>query len=444
MGNLRKLFSQLNFDPGSAEMRIFWFFLPLILAILALNVLYLASPLNIFAGLLLALVGAVVYFTSAWISGLNLKSRLEKNELMGIVSGLEDALVVHDQNLKVTFFNPAAQHLFSLRQEDVLDRVLRPQDVEVAPLKLLAQVIFPSLAPVLIPRSRSGEYPQIADLSFAEAGLELRVTTVPLADDKGRLRGFLKIIRNRTREVALIRSKQEFITVASHQLRTPITELNWALETISQDTGLAADMKSLAENALNSARKMLHIVEDLLSVSRLEEGRFGYSFESTDPAALVGKILADAMPAANRSGLQLYFERPKEELPQVTVDVQKLSMVLSNLVDNAIRYNVPNGQIVVTLEKVADQPYVEVRVKDTGIGLPAEEMEKLFSKFFRASNAVKFQADGSGLGLYIARNIIQAHGGQIWAESELNRGTTVHFTIPTDPSLVPQKEVALE
>ena len=119
-------------------------------------------------------------------------------------------------------------------------------------------------------------------------------------------------------------------------------------------------------------------------------------------------------------------------------------MVLSNLVDNAIRYNVPNGQIVVTLEKVADQPYVEVRVKDTGIGLPAEEMEKLFSKFFRASNAVKFQADGSGLGLYIARNIIQAHGGQIWAESELNRGTTVHFTIPTDPSLVPQKEVALE
>ena len=444
MGNLRKLFSQLNFDPGSAEMRIFWFFLPLILAILALNVLYLASPLNIFAGLLLALVGAVVYFTSAWISGLNLKSRLEKNELMGIVSGLEDALVVHDQNLKVTFFNPAAQHLFSLRQEDVLDRVLRPQDVEDEPLKLLAQVIFPSLAPVLIPRSRSGEYPQIADLSFAEAGLELRVTTVPLADDKGRLRGFLKIIRNRTREVALIRSKQEFITVASHQLRTPITELNWALETISQDTGLAADMKSLAENALNSARKMLHIVEDLLSVSRLEEGRFGYSFESTDPAALVGKILADAMPAANRSGLQLYFERPKEELPQVTVDVQKLSMVLSNLVDNAIRYNVPNGQIVVTLEKVADQPYVEVRVKDTGIGLPAEEMEKLFSKFFRASNAVKFQADGSGLGLYIARNIIQAHGGQIWAESELNRGTTVHFTIPTDPSLVPQKEVALE
>src|SRR3989344_2707195 len=93
--------------PPSAESRIFWFFLPLILAILALNVLYLASPLNIFAGLLLALVGAVVYFTSAWISGLNLKPGLEKNELRGIVSGLEDALVVHDQNLKVTFFNPA-------------------------------------------------------------------------------------------------------------------------------------------------------------------------------------------------------------------------------------------------------------------------------------------------------------------------------------------------
>ena len=103
-----------------------------------------------------------------------------------------------------------------------------------------------------------------------------------------------------------------------------------------------------------------------------------------------------------------------------------------------------NGEVTVKVDKMQDKPYVVVSVKDTGIGVPPEAMEKLFNKFYRADNALKRQTEGSGLGLYIAKGIVNAHGGQIWAESELNRGTTISFALPTDPNLVPKTEVGAE
>jgi two-component system sensor histidine kinase VicK len=122
------------------------------------------------------------------------------------------------------------------------------------------------------------------------------------------------------------------------------------------------------------------------------------------------------------------------------IDPKRLSLAVTNLLENAIRYNVENGEVTVKADKMQDKPYVVVSVKDTGIGIPPEAVANLFKKFFRAENAVKTQTEGSGLGLYIAKGIIAAHGGQIWAESELNRGTTISFALPTDPNLVPKTE----
>ncbi len=116
-------------------------------------------------------------------------------------------------------------------------------------------------------------------------------------------------------------------------------------------------------------------------------------------------------------------------------------MVFSNLIETAIKYNVENGEVIVGVERVEGQPHVKVSVKDTGIGIPADQMDKLFTKFFRAENVVKVVTDGTGLGLYIVKNIVKRHGGEIWAESEINRGSTFSFTLPTDPKLIPPKEV---
>ncbi|MFA4990905.1 MAG: ATP-binding protein, partial [Candidatus Paceibacterota bacterium] len=121
-------------------------------------------------------------------------------------------------------------------------------------------------------------------------------------------------------------------------------------------------------------------------------------------------------------------------------DPMRIKIVIQNLLENALRYNVENGQIIVKVEK--KPPYVEVSVSDTGIGIPKDELPKLFTKFFRASNVLKYETEGTGLGLYITKNIIEAHGGKIWAESIENRGSTFYFTLPIDEKLIPKRHIS--
>jgi signal transduction histidine kinase len=368
----------------------------------------------------------------------------EAAELRSIIASMQDGLIVYDQNFAVSLFNAAAEKIFGMKKEAVIGQTVGPQQAQDPLLQRLVQTLFPTLAPTMVPRSKSGEYPQVVDISFESPTLELRTITAPLADASGHVTGFMKIIRDRTHEIALAKAKTEFITVASHQLRTPTTNIEWTLEALAGIANLDENSKTLLANAQVSAKQLKTVVEDLLNISRIEEGRFGYALEDADLTAFIQKILGEILPQARRLGISLYFDPPVQPLPPVHIDQKKLSMAFTNLVDNAIRYNVANGSVTVALQKQADKPYIEVTIKDTGIGVPAEDAQKLFSKFFRASNAVKTRADGSGLGLYITQNIIQAHGGSIWLESELNRGSTFHFTIPTDFSLIPPKEVAME
>ncbi len=369
---------------------------------------------------------------------------LERNQLKSIISTMDDALLVYDQNFKVLFLNGSSERLFGLKSADFVGKQIDPKLAENSVLRRLVQVVFPSLAPSMISRSPSGKYPQVVDLSFDDPYLELRTFTSPITDESGNLVGFMKIIRDRTREVSLSKEKTEFVTVTSHQLRTPLTHVVWGLEAITKEPTLSPEMSALAQNAYASAIQLREIVEDLLNISRIEEGRFGYQFQKMNLFGFIEEILKPASETARQLGIKILFDRPAEQLPEVTIDPQKLSMVLSNLIDNAIRYNVKNGEVIVSAKKLSDAPYVEISVRDTGIGIPPEEVQKLFVKFFRASNALKFATEGSGLGLYIAQNIVRAHGGSMRVESELGRGSIFSFTLPVDTSLIPPKEVPLE
>jgi signal transduction histidine kinase len=426
------------------EMQLFWVALFLLVVSFTLDFLTPSLLLSVASGALLAVAAFIVFLSAYRSARVNTEMRLEANELRSVLANLNDAAIVYDQSFAVFFFNPAAERTFGVSASLVVGTVVQPKDVERPERRLLTQVIFPSLAPTLVPQSKPGAYPQIVDLSFEDPPLELRVTTVPVIGDDGTRYGFMKIIRDRTREIFLLRSKTEFISVASHQLRTPVNEIKWATEFLAQDAAIVGQSREILTTMLRSVRTVADLIDNLLNTSRIEEGRFGYNFAATDLVEYVGKVLAEAMPQVERAGLKLYFDRPEGQLPQVMIDAQKLSMVLSNLLDNAIRYNVKNGEITVRVAPAAEGSFLEVSVKDTGIGVPAEQMAKLFSKFFRADNAVKFQADGSGLGLYIAKNIIRAHGGQLWADSAIDRGSTFHFTLPTDPSLVPSREAPLD
>lgn len=433
-----------KFFAGLPEMRLFWMLAPVIVALIILNLIYLSSFFAVLSSGFLAIIAVVVFLTIYRAAKMNLGTRVERNELKNIILSLGDGLVVYDQDFKILFFNPAAERLFGVKADTIMGKAITPRDAEREELKRFAQVIFLALAPTLIPRSRPGENPQVADISFEDPVLELRVTTSFVPDDLGRPAAFMKIIQDRTREVSLIKSKSEFITVASHQLRTPINEVKWALETLSGNKSLDQEGKDLLTRTLVSVKTLVEVVEGLLDVTKIEGGKFGYSFEETDLVGFLDTVLGAALPQVQQAGIKLYFDRPKEPLPRVMIDSQRFSMVVSNLLDNAIRYNVPNGQIIVSVKKSDQDSYLEIIFKDTGIGIPPDQVPKLFGKFFRADNAVKFQTEGSGLGLYIIKNIIQAHGGQVWIESELNRGTAIHFTLPTDFSLVPPREVPLE
>ena len=173
---------------------------------------------------------------------------------------------------------------------------------------------------------------------------------------------------------------------------------------------------------------------------QIEEGRFGYNFEKLNIIELIEKIVSKTKEVCAELGLKLIFQKP-DELIEINADSQKISMALLNILDNAVKYNVKNGEIILAVEKLIDKPYIRISVKDTGIGIDEKDAGKLFTKFFRGENAAKAIPTASGLGLYIAQNIIRRHGGEIKFESELNRGSVFYFTLPIDPKLIPPKEI---
>ncbi len=149
-------------------------------------------------------------------------------------------------------------------------------------------------------------------------------------------------------------------------------------------------------------------------------------------------MIEEYSPLIKQHNIKMYLEYPSDGVPKFKFDPMRIRLAFQNLIENAIRYNVENGEIVITLVK--KEPFLEISVRDTGIGIPKEELPKLFSKFFRAANVLKYETEGTGLGLYIVKNIVEAHGGKVWVESIENRGTTFFFTLPMAEGLIARRK----
>lgn len=420
-------------------MRPFWYFLPLAMALIGINAFYLEPAWIAISVSIFVVMGVILFLNGIRISRLSGEIKLERNELGSIIANLLDGLIAYDQNFRIVMMNRAAEQMLGVKYAEVMGRPITPDVVKDRRFALLAQVLYPSIAPLVVRRTEGGAYPQVADMSFVDPTMEFRVTTDRIVDPNGVLLGFVKIIHERTREVEMMKSKSEFIEVAAHQLRTPLTSINWIFESLAREpmNETQKEMVNMGEMAIGN---VLKTVNDLLDVSQIEEGKYGYHFQSVDLNVFADEALAQMMSYAKEMGIKLYLKKTDSPII-VSIDPQKMGLVFSNLVSNAIKYNIENGEVTMEIKKQEEKPFVEVSVRDTGIGIPSEEMQRLFTKFFRADNAQKTVADGTGLGLYIARNIVRRHGGDIWAESELNRGSIFHVTIPTDVSLIPPKEM---
>jgi signal transduction histidine kinase len=437
------VFSKFRIVFIRSEFRMAWILFAIALGAFLVSVVYVPYPLVAveagFTVVIIVLAFAVAYHSVQ--AGVIVEGG--KGELDSLIASVIDPLIIYNVDFKVTFFNAAAEQLFHLNAQTVIGHVLSPRDVSAPGWQVLTQAVFPSLAPRVIAKSHEGEHPQIFDLTFTDPELELCVITSPILDKEGKTTGFLKIIHDETPQAAALRSKTEFVTIASHQFRGPMTDISWALQALSADASMSETSKAIVNNALAASQGLIRRIEDLLNVAKMEEGRAGYAFEDADIADFVGKVIAEVLPATHKAGIKVYFDRPTEPLPHVMIDSRQLSVALVNLLENAIRYNVESGEVFVRVDRVEGKPFVRVSVRDTGIGIPPEAIDKLFKKFFRADNALQSQTEGSGLGLYIAKSIVNAHGGELWAESELGRGTIMQFTLPTDPNLVPKSPTGL-
>lgn len=424
------------------EMKILWLFLFLVALILIVDVIYLNPLWTAVSAMILLSVGIIMFAMNIRAAKNKVQLINETRRMDDIISSMNDGVVVYDQDFVVQLFNRAAEGIFGITAKEVIGQKISPESVRNQRLEMLTKVIFQSLAPQILRRSPEGEYPQIVDITFEEPQHDLRVTTDRMTDDRGNITGFLKIVRDRTREVELVKSKSDFITVAAHQLRTPLSAISWAIQGLNKEK-LSDEQKDLVNAGLSAASNLQKIVEDLLNVAKIEEGKFGYNFQKTDIIVFLQNLLNQAAPVAKEYSVKVYMETPPEPEMFVEIDAERMSLVAANLLENAIKYNVPNGQVVVSVQRQAEAPYLQINIADTGMGMTQETMDKLFTKFYRGANVVAKEANGSGLGLYIVKNVIRRHGGQIWVESEINRGTTFHFTIPTESSLIPQREMAV-
>ncbi len=228
--------------------------------------------------------------------------------------------------------------------------------------------------------------------------------------------------------------KDEFISMASHQLRTPLTSIKGYLSMVLEgDVGnISAQQRSLLHEAFKSSERMVRLITDFLNVSRLQTGKFILEKALFDLSEVVKQELENLSVIAKNRNLSLRLVGADGPLP-VFADESKIRQVIMNYVDNAIYYSRPNGTIVIKLESTKKD--VSVSVIDTGIGVPHSEQEKLFKKFYRAPNARKQRPDGTGVGLFLARRVVEEHKGKIIFSSKEGKGSTFGFSLPLADAL---------
>ncbi len=257
---------------------------------------------------------------------------------------------------------------------------------------------------------------------------------VTLQDEVDTATHKLKLQNKRLEE--LDNTKDDFISMASHQLRTPLTSVKGYLSMVLEgDAGkINTQQSQMLSQAFASSQRMVFLITDLLNVSRLKTGKFVIDATPTDLSAMVAEELTQLGETARVKNIKLSYDRPKD-FPSLMLDQTKIRQVIMNFVDNALYYTPPGGRINVELKDLPSA--VELRVIDNGIGVPKDEQHHLFTKFYRAANARKARPDGTGLGLFMAQKVIIAEGGSVIFSSKEGQGSTFGFRLPKAKLHVP-------
>jgi len=242
----------------------------------------------------------------------------------------------------------------------------------------------------------------------------------------------LKLVRAYEKLHKLDRAKSEFLSIASHQLRTPLTSIKGFTSLLLEGTygELSKSVETVLGKIFTSNERLIHLVADLLNISRIESGRFVFDLKGNDIQPLLEEIVDSFIVPAKNKKLKLEYKPPKKDIPSFVFDKNKMQELLSNLIDNSIKYT-KKGFIKVSLK--AENKKVLIKIKDSGMGISKGETDYIFDKFQRGKGVTQVYTEGVGLGLYVCRKVIEAHRGRIWAESAgVGKGSTFFVELRTD------------
>lgn len=348
------------------------------------------------------------------------EAKKEKDKTLAIVNNFTDGLLFFDHYKSLILINPQGEKIFDVEAKDILNK--KPSEIKEVNqnLEKLVDKVGDEVDKIFRKEINLGD------------NIFLEITSV-LVEREDEEIGTLVIIHDITREKRIERMKTEFVSLAAHQLRTPLAGIKWSLVTIleeKEESGLAPDISELIEKAFEANERMVSLVNDLLNVTRMEEGNYVYEPKKVNIKEIVDLALDEYKDLVESRGLKFSLEQPEENLPHIVADMEELSLVIKNFFDNALKYT-KEGEIKLKIEEVERNNKIKVIVSDTGVGIPENQKDKMFDKFFRAENVQLMDTEGSGLGLFISKNIVEAHGGKIGFESKENQGSSFFFTVPT-------------
>jgi PAS domain S-box-containing protein len=354
----------------------------------------------------------------------------ERDKLNFILKSIGDAVVATDTGGRITFMNRTATHLtgngfeqsVGHELEEIVNLVSEPEmtpDYEFFDRAIAERRVITITGHGLLVTKNGAVIP-------------ITATASPVSDGHGGILGGIIVLRDVSQEREADRIKSEFISIASHQLRTPLTSMRWMFEMISGgDLGeVSPKQKEYIENIHEVLVRMDEVVSTLLKVSRLDAKRTVIRLDEVALEPLLTELINEQEPATQRKHQSLSKDIP-QGFPELNTDRAILQEIIANLLSNAVKYTPENGTI--KLSAVQEGGHVLVSVTDDGMGIPLDQQAQIFGKFFRAENARRNRTDGNGLGLYIVKQFTEMLGGEISFTSQEGRGTTFNVRLPIKP-----------
>lgn len=358
----------------------------------------------------------------------NLEQENIKNE--AILTNIGDGLIITDKDRKVTLVNTAAERMLGWEAQELIG-VLWPDERFAVTDEFMHEVPTEAL-----PISKALQEGQTQKTTLSNALYYLRkngsrfpvaITASPVVVNDEVI-GIIVVFRDITNDKEVDKAKTEFVSLASHQLRTPLTSINWYTEMLlAGDAGKTTDkqLKYLSE-IYRGSQRMVNLVNSLLNASRIELGTLKIIPEKINLHHVVDSVLNELAPIIEEKRLQITKHYGK--IPEIELDPNLIRVVFQNIISNAVIYISEEGSITLGLE--AKDDHALATVKDTGYGIPTDQQDKIFTKLFRADNVQQLDTNGSGLGLYISQSIIGQADGEIWFDSELGKGSTFYIKVP--------------